>query len=122
MAQPTAADRLETCLPTTLPNALKAVKINEIVAGLIPRLVTYTGLTSQAAHILTSPGPVLSVNTSAHANLVPIHSGAVGAGEVLVEYDADGLATLTFEGAVTGFSVVQQVIPADLATLLTTEI
>ena len=68
------------------------------------------------------PGLIASVNTSAPANLVIIHSGAVGAGEVLVEYDAEGLATLTFEAAVTAFSVTMITIPADHATTLAGEL
>ena len=123
MTQPTAADLLEFSNPATLADALRTVKIGEIVAGLIPRTVTLTGLTSAAAQVMVDtdgnnlPGLIASVNTSAPANLLIIHSGAVGAGEVLIEYDADGLATLTFEGAVTAFSVTMIVIPTELSSV-----
>ena len=129
MTQPTVAERLVLSNPVDTFDCLRKVKISEILAGLRPRLVTLTGLTSAAAQVMVDtdgvtelPGLIASVNTSAPANLVIIHSGAVGAGEVLVEYDAEGLATLTFEAAVTAFSVTMITIPADHATTLAGEL
>jgi hypothetical protein len=129
MTQPTVAERLALTLPTDLADCLRKVKIADIIAGLRPRTVTLTGLTSAAAQVMVDedgetelPGLIASVNTSAPANLVIIHSGAVGAGEVKVEYDAEGLATLTFEAAVTAFSVTMITIPAAHATTLAGEL
>lgn len=128
MTQPTVAERLALTNPVDTFDCLRKVKIADVLAGLRPRTVTLTGLTSAAAQVMVDedgvelPGLIASVNTSAPANLVIIHSGAVGAGEVLIEYDAEGLATLTFEAAVTAFSVTMITIPADHATTLAGEL
>ena len=117
MAQPTVAEHLAFANPATLADALRIAKIGELIAGLIPRTVTLTGLTSAAAQVMTVPGLIASVNNASFDPLAIIHSGAVGAGEVLIEYDADGLATLTFEAAVTAFSVTMIVIPTELSSV-----
>lgn len=127
MTLPTIQERLALTLPTDLADCLHKVLIAEIVAGLVPRTVTLSGLTPAAAQVMVDedgvecPGLIASVNTSAPAGLTIIHSGAVGAGEVKIEYDANGLATLTFEAAVTAFSVTMMRIPAALADNLAGE-
>jgi hypothetical protein len=122
MAQPTVAEHLAFSNPATLADALRIAKIGDIIAGLIPRTVTLTGLTSAAAQTMTVPGLIASVNDATFTPLSIIHSGAVGAGEVKIEYDADGLATLTFNAAVTAFNVTMIALPTVLSSKLATEL
>lgn len=120
-------DVLDNALPTNLPDAIREVQLGTLLAGLIPRLRVYTGLTSAAAQVLNSEldgsgddqaGVILQVNDSSDAPLAIITSGAVGAGECKVEYDSEGVPTLTFNAAVTGFKVLCQFLPAGFGTAL----
>lgn len=130
MASPTIEELLNLCNPAQLADVLKAIKFPDIVRGLVPRTVVLTGLTSAAAHEMQDtdgnplPGSILYVTDSSDTALTIILSGAVGAGECKVEYDEDGLATLTFNAAVTGFKVgMGHTLPAGLvSTLLAAEL
>lgn len=128
MSNPTVAEKLALTLPTDLADCLRKVLIGEILAGIIPRTVFLTGLTSSAAQVMVDedgvecPGLIASVTDGSDAPLSIIHDGAVGAGEVLIEYDSNGLATLTFNAAVTAFSVTMMRIPADHGDTLAGEL
>ncbi len=126
-----AQDALNEANPANIADAFRTVKVGTLLAGLLPRQRVYAGLTNQAAHVLNSeldgtgddqPAVILQVNDSADAPLSIITSGAVGAGECLVEYDSEGVPTLTFAAAVTGFKVLCQLLPLTYGTLLETKI
>lgn len=111
-----------------LAHALKAVKLDEFFAGQIPRWVVRTGLVNQAEQIFyTENGQpvtpvkqafqVMQVTLSDDTPLAIVAAG-VGAGEVGVVSDADGVPTFTFAAAQTGFKVYGCPIPGGLSTIL----
>ncbi len=104
--------------PNALPDAIRQVRLGDVIAGLVPRRIVRTGLTSGTVHIEPEPGAVTAVSLVDGAVLTVIDAGAPGAGDVLAAYDGDGVATLTFNAAQTGYRVVKQVLPASLATVL----
>ncbi len=122
----TVSDRLDESNIHFLASALDKAKIGTIIRGLIPRTIVTTGLTSLAAQPLVDNdgvtpvyGAVGAVTDSSNTGLTKILAGAVGAGEVKVEYDADGRPTLTFEAAVTGYKVEMiHTLPVKLSTVL----
>ena len=68
-------------------------------------------------------GAVGTVTDSSDTALTKVLAGAVGAGEVLVTYDADGRPTLTFNAAVTGYKVeMHHTLPAGMAAALARDI
>lgn len=91
-----------------------------LLAGLVPGFRLRTGLTSLATHIEDNPGLIHAVLDEAGAvELTIIHVGVAGAGEVLVVYDAAGVPTLTFgDGANTGYQVLKNELPKDMAAAL----
>lgn len=108
----------------SLADAFKALKLDQFIAGQIPRWVSKTGLTSSATQIhygddLTTPQPfqVMAV-TLADDTPLAIVAGSIGAGEVVVAYDASGVPTFTFNAAVTGYKVKGCPIPTEWATIL----
>ncbi len=126
---PTVSEVLEHSNITDLAHALKKLKIHTWIAGQIPRVVTRTGLANAAAQILYTengqpaspvgqPFQVHAVTLTDDTPLAIILNGAVGAGEVLVAYDADGVPTLTFNAAVTAFKVAGCPIPTGWSTIL----
>lgn len=110
-----------------LPGALaKLDGFGDLLAGMIPRWRTFAGLTSAASQVLnkeldgtgdSQAAIVLAVCDAANAPLAMVQTG-VGAGEVGVAYSAEGVPTLTFNGAVTGFQALIMPLPDDLATNL----
>lgn len=122
----TVQEMLDSASPSDLPEALGAANIGEIIAGLIPRWVSKTGLTSSASQIhMDSSSPakyqpfvVHAVTDGSDAPLAIIGSGSVGAGEVKVEYSTDGVPTLTFNAAVTAYKVLGQPLPKVLGQIL----
>jgi hypothetical protein len=123
----TVQDHLDTSNIQHLAPALSQISFGELIAGMIPRQRVYAGLTSAAAQVLNSEldgsgdnqaGMILQVNDSSDTPLSIITSGAVGAGECKVEYSSEGVPTLTFNAAVTGFKVLCTLLPASLATNL----
>ena len=126
---PTVSEVLEHSNITDLAHALKKLKIHTWIAGQIPRVVVRSGLANAAAQILYTengqpaspvgqPFQVHAVTLTDDTPLAIILNGAVGAGEVLVAYDADGRPTLTFNAAVTAFKVAGCPIPTGWSTIL----
>jgi hypothetical protein len=123
------ADTIQTLLdkanPNDLPANLKRLRDSDdngfgaLIAGLIPRRIARTGLTSGATHVEPEPGLVSVVSIADDAALTIIEAGTAGAGEALVTYDADGVATIVFgDGAQTAYRVVKQVLPKGMAAVL----
>lgn len=122
---------LNTANITSLPSALaKLDGFGDLIAGLIPRWRTFAGLTSAAAQVLNKEldgsgdnqaAIVLAVCDAANAPLSQVQTG-VGADEVGVAYSSEGVPTLTFAAAVTGFQALIMPLPDDLYTLLNTRI
>mgnify|MGYP006915275056 FL=1 len=123
---PTAEDHIRKSNIHSLANGLDAIDFVSIVKGLVPRTIVTTGLDSLAAQPLVDSdgvtpvyGAVGTVTDSSDTGLTKILAGAVGAGEVLVTYDADGRPTLTFNAAVTGYKVeMHHTLPATLVSVL----
>lgn len=90
-----------------LDRLLAKVKLGTALAALKPTIRTRSGLASSAAQVHDVPGLIASVNATAGTPLSIVHGSAPDSGEVRIEYDADGLATLTFNAAVTGYTCSQ---------------
>lgn len=116
MATPQTA--LNSGQPTLVPDAMQATSMGDILAGLVPRRLVRT-VASSATQIEPEPGALLIVSIADDAALLMIEAGTAGAGEALVTYDADGVATIVFgDGAQTAYRVVKQVLPAGHAASL----
>lgn len=109
-----------------LGSALKEIGLGDLIAGMIPRWRTFSGLTSAAAQVLNKEldgsgdaqaAIVLAVCDASNAPLAMVQTG-VGAGEAQVAYSSEGVPTLTFSGAVTGFQALIMPLPDNLATNL----
>ena len=112
-------EALDLANPTDLPDQLRKVSPGALVAGMIPRLIDRTGLTSGATHVEPEPGAVLAVDLAGTTLAIVSPNDTAGAGEVEITYDSDGVATLVFgDGAQTAYSVVKTVLPAGLSTVL----
>lgn len=120
----TIQEMLDMSNGTTLAPALAQLRDDDdegfgaILAGLIPRKIERSGLTNGTEHIEPEAGAILIVTDAAGTTAYTMVHGAAGAGEVTVEYDSEGVATLTFNGAVTEYTVTKQVLPAGLGTAL----
>jgi hypothetical protein len=115
----TAQELLDLCNPAQLADALKAVLVGEIIPGLVPSVLTYSGLTSSATQVMPVAGGITAVTLADDTPLAIVLNGASGAGEVNVSYDADGVATLVFNAAVTGFKVaMSHTLPTGLVSVL----
>lgn len=115
----TVSQTLDRGHANTIPDAMRRVSLGAILAGLVPRRIARTGLVSGATHVEPEAGALLIVALADGAALIQIENGTAGAGEVLVVYNAQGVATLTFgDGAQTAYRVVKTVLPANLATNL----
>jgi len=121
---PTVREILDHSHVSSLPDALKKIKIGEYIAGQIPRWVSKTGLDSSATQIHyaddgTTPQPfqVHAVTLGDNTPLA-IVAGGVGAGEVGVAYDSDGVPTFTFAAAQTSYKVKGCPLPTDWGTIL----
>lgn len=126
----TVSDALDEANPSNLPDAIREVSLGTLIGGLIPRWRTFAGLTSAAAQVLNSEldgsgdsqaAIVLAVCDAANAPLDIVQTG-VGAGEVEIAYSSEGVPTLTFNAAVTGFQALICPLPSGLATALATRI
>ena len=109
---------------SNLADAFKAIKLGELIAGLIPRWISKSGLSSSATQIhyatdgvTKEPFIVLAVNLSDNTPLA-IVNGGVGAGEVGIAYDADGVPTFTFASAQTAYKVLGFSLPTNWSTIL----
>jgi hypothetical protein len=122
----TVQDHLDTSNIQHLAPALSQISFGELIAGLIPAWYTYAGLDNQAAHVLNAEldgtgddqaAIVLQVAETGNAPLTIVPDG-VGAGEAKVTYSSEGVPTIEFAAAVTGFKVCMLKLPASLATNL----
>lgn len=115
----TVQEQLNLASPTTIADMLRKVSIGDLIAGLVPRAVSRTGLASNTVQVEPEPGEIKSVESPAGTNLTIVGAGATpAAGEVAVAYDANGVATLTFQAAVTAYDVQKTVFPAGLGDTL----
>lgn len=105
----TVRQALNIAQPNDLPDMLRKVGLGDIFAGLVPTRVVRTGLTSSATQVEPGPGTVLFVESSAGAQKVILTKpdATPGAGDVVVTYDANGVATLVFNAAVTAYTIVR---------------
>ena len=120
-------DVLNTAHTNNLPQGLAVLEgFGDLIAGMIPRWRTFSGLTSAAAQVLNKEldgsgdaqaAIVLAVCDASNAPLAMVQTG-VGAGEAQVAYSSEGVPTLTFSGAVTGFQALIMPLPDNLATNL----
>lgn len=122
---PSLQDNLDRANPNTLPADLQRIRdvngdgFGALLAGLIPRRIVRAGLASNATQIEPEAGLVSTVAIADDAALTIIEAGTAGAGEALVIYDANGVATITFgDGAQTGYRVIKQVLPAGMSVAL----
>ncbi len=80
----------------------RKIPMGELLAGLVPRLVTRTSLTDQASHEHSSAGAILSVVDAAGTTAHILQTGALAAGPTwTAEFggtEDDGDYTLTFTG------------------------
>lgn len=122
----TVQDTLTDSNLATIASALREIGLGDLVAGMIPRWRTFAGLTSSATQILnkeldgsgdSQAAVVIAVCDAANAPLALVQTG-VGAGECGVAYSAEGVPTLTFAAAVTGFQALIMPLPDSLATNL----
>lgn len=115
----TVRETLNMGMPVAIPDALRQLSFGDLLAGLIPRRIARTGLASAATHVEPEAGVILTVSVADGAALSIIEAGSAGAGEALVVYDANGVATITFgDGAQTDYRVVKMVLPSGLSTKL----
>jgi hypothetical protein len=121
---PTVREILDHCHISSLPDGLKKIKLGELIADLIPRWVSKTGLTDSATQIhyaddgtTKQPFIVLAVNLGDNTPLA-IVAGGVGAGEVGVAYDSDGVPTFTFAASQTSYKVNGCPLPKNWSTIL----
>lgn len=111
-------DALNLARPQILPDLWRQIGLGDLLAGMLPRTVARTGLTSSATQTELTAGAILSVDDGSAGPLAIVTSGSPGAGEVKVEYSSAGIATLTFSGAVTAYSVTKTVIPSAMLAFL----
>lgn len=121
---PTVQEHLDRCNINNLADVLKKLKLGELIPGLIPRWISKTGLANSATQIHyaadgVTPQPflVMAVNDGSNTPLAMV-AGGVGAGEVGVASDADGVPTLTFASALTAYKVYGVSLPANWSTIL----
>lgn len=115
----TTKEALNLANPNSVPDMLRKVSAGDILGGLIPTANARTGLASNATQVNDLPGALLAVESPAGTNLTIVGPGATpAAGEVAVSYDADGVATLTFNAAVTAYTALQLTLPAGLGATL----
>ncbi len=118
----TVQEALNQANPNCLADACRLVKLGDVIAGMIPSTVAETGLTSSDTQTLATAGQVVTVESPAGTALTIVGEGvAPAAGEVAVAYDTDGVATLTFNAAVTEYTVSQTTIPAGLGDVLASD-
>jgi hypothetical protein len=110
----TVAQALDRANPVEIADLIRTIGLGSILSALLPRVVARTGLASSATQVHSIPGHISAVADSAGTTNLLIVTGAPGAGEVQVTYDADGLATLVFAAAVTGYQVTQNAVTTSM--------
>ena len=115
----TIQDAFNNSNPVNLADLFRAVPLGDLLAGMIPSTIARTGLVASATHVEPEPGAISLVSIAPGAVLAILLDGVPGAGEVLVTYDADGVATLLFgDGAQTAYKVTKSKVPPGLGALL----
>lgn len=115
----TVQQALNTAQPNDFPAMMNKIRFGDILAGLVPTRVERTGLDNSATHVEPSPGMILFVDVGGTQQAILTGPAAApGANQVRVTYDADGVATLVFGAANTGYFVVRTAAPSGLAAIL----
>lgn len=115
----TVQENLNQSNPTTIADMLRKLPIGDLLAGMVPKVNARTGLVSGTVHVNDIPGAISAVESPVGTTLTIIGPGDTpAAGEVAVAYSTDGVATLTFQAAVTAYSALQTSLPADLGATL----
>ncbi len=115
----TVQKRMNIASPSDLADRNRQVQMGDVVAGSIPVLVDRTGLASSATQVHSAAGQIVTVSNGGGTALGIVNPDVtVGATTVVVAYDADGLATLTFNAAVTAYSATYMPAPAGLGATL----
>lgn len=117
MAQ-TIKDALDIANVSDLPTRMQQVKIGTLIQGMIPTLNARTGLTSGAAQVHNRAARIMAVSTGGAVRTMVPAGDTPGATTVAVSYDAAGVPTLTFNAAVTAYTVQECVLPTALGTTL----
>lgn len=118
----TTKEALNLANPTSVPDMLRKVSAGDILAGMVPTANARTGLASNTVQENDIAGAILAVESPAGTNLAIVGPGATPAvGEVAVAYDSNGLATLTFQAAVTAYTALQMTLPAGLGAAMASD-
>lgn len=125
----TLKDRLNAANPSEFPARMQQVNIGDILAGLVPREIIRTGLSSLTTHVEPEPGVILALSDATDVytvtpsdGTVATAKGALATGVAKVTYDSDGVASIEFEGNKTAYTVVKMVLPSTLGTDLAVEV
>lgn len=119
---------LDTPLTGRTDTALEAVSFGTVLEEItLPKKHAIT-LTSSATYTLkdskgnAQSARILEVLDASDAPLTKIYTGAPGAGEVKIVYDADYVPTFTFNAAVTAFSFYGPRYPKGFVAAFTREL
>ncbi len=128
---PTLQDNLDRANPNNLPADLQRLRdannngFGAILAGLvIPTEFIRTALTSLSTHVEPEAGVIVALTdgtdtyTIAPSDGTPTAKAALATGIATVVYDANGVASITFEAAKTAYTVTKLVMPAGIGTAL----
>ena len=116
----TVRERLNIGSPSDIADGLRFVSIGDVLAGLTPVEATEP-VTSGTVFEVPTPGTILSVSTAGTALVMVDSTVTPAAGEVSVSYTSNGVATLTFQAAVTEYTYTQMALPDQLANRLNSE-
>ncbi|HMV66372.1 MAG TPA: hypothetical protein PKA64_05945 [Myxococcota bacterium] len=119
---------LNTPLTGRTDAALEAITFGELIEEIaLPKKHAIT-LASSATYTLkdangrNQPARVLEVLNASNVPLTKIYTGAPGAGEVKIVYDANYVPTFTFNAAVTAFSFYGPRLPYNIVAGLAKEL
>lgn len=114
----TVQEALNLANPNSIADMAREITLGDLLAGLVPRNLV-RAVASSATQVEPEPGALFIVAIADDAALTQIEAGTAGAGEVLVVYDTNGVATLTFgDGVQTAYRVVKQVLPATIGAIM----
>ncbi len=115
----TVQEALDLANPNFIAAMFRKVLIGDLLAGLIPAVNSRKGLASNAVQVNDVPGAILAVESPAGTDIPIVGPAATpGVGEVAIAYDTEGIATLTFQAAVTAYDALQTTLPAALGTTM----
>lgn len=128
---PTLKDNLDRANPNNHPADLQRLRdpdgngFGAILAGLIiPTEFIRTSLSSLTTHVEPEAGVILALSdgtdtyTIAPSDGTPTAKSALATGIATVVYDSNGVASITFEGAKTAYSVIKLVMPEGIGAKL----